>query len=143
VASAQERDLDVPGIATLGPGEHFRISVPLRPSVALNLGAAQLDLTLARKIKSKLPEEDLHMVAVLGAPQASLKPGDKSVTLHGVVPTFPPERGGDYHPSDYSVHFGSGNITNIGTPDESFINTEALTNKLQSLRIHLSPVVGK
>ncbi|WP_139285080.1 hypothetical protein [Terriglobus roseus] len=144
VAGGQpERDLDASGISNLGPEERFRISVPLRPSIPVNLGAARLDVSLTRKIKGKKAEEDLHLVAVLGVAQASLKPGDKSVTLHGVTPAFDGERAGEYRASDYSVHFGSGNVTNLGTPDESFIDTDALTNKLQSLRIYLATVAGK
>ena len=126
-----EKDLDGSGPVTLVAGERFRISVPLHPSIAVNLGAGQLDITLARKVKTKQEEQDLHLIAVLGSAQASLKAGDKSVILHGVAPSFGTDRNGEYHPSDYSIHFGSGNITNIGTPDESFIDTEALTNKLE------------
>jgi hypothetical protein len=143
VASVPEKDLDAPGTTALAPGDHFQIAVPLHLSIAVNLGAAQLDITLARKVRARQAEEDLHLIAVLGAAQASVKAGDRSVILHGVVSAFGPDSNGEYHPSDYSVHFGSGNIRNIGTPDESFIDTEALTNKLQNLRVRLTAVVGK
>ncbi|AFL89080.1 hypothetical protein Terro_2844 [Terriglobus roseus DSM 18391] len=142
-AAPAEKDLDASGVLTLEPGERFRIAVPLHPTIAINLGAAQLDITLARKVKSKQPEEDLHLIATLGVVQASISAGEKSVTLHGVAPAFSIQRNGEYHPSDYSIHFGSGNITNIGTPDESFIDTEALTNKLQALHIHLKAAAAK
>jgi hypothetical protein len=140
---AQEKDLDAPGIITLAPGQRFRIAVPLRLEAALNLGAANLDITLARNIKLKVPEEDLHLVAVLGSAQAPLRAGEKSVILHGVAPAFAPARAADYHPSDYSIHLGSGNVTNLGTPDEKFIDTDALTNKLQNMKLRLSVSSGK
>lgn len=142
-AAVQEKDLDAPGTIALVRGESFRIAVPLRLEAALNLGAAKLDITLTRKVKAKHAEEDLHLVAVLGAAQASLDAKDKSVLLHGVVPEFAADRAGYYHPSDYSIHLGSGNVTNLGTPDEKFIDTEALTNKLQELKLHLSAAPGK
>ncbi len=139
----EEKDLDTPGTIALAPGERFRIAVPLRLEAALNLGAAKLDITLSRKIKAKHAEEDLHLIASLATAQASLGPNDKSVILHGVAPEFAMDRAGDYHPSDYSIHLGSGNVTNLGTPDEKFIDTEALTNKLQGLKLHLNAANGK
>ena len=132
-----EKNFDLPGPQTLAPGERFKITVPVRISIAVNLGAAQLDIAVARKAKGKKDEEDLHLIAGIGGVQASLKPGDRGVVLHGVVPSFMQDRVGDYHPTDYNIHFGSGNIKNIGTPDEDFIDTEALTKKMQSLRLRL------
>ena len=136
-SAVTETDLDAATVVTLVPGEHFRISAPLRPSRAVNLGAARLDVTLERNSKGKQAEPELHLLAILTAVQTTLNAGDAQLMLHGVAPDFGSAREGEYHPSDYSIHLGSGNVTNIGVPDDKLIDTDRLTKKLQTLRIHL------
>jgi len=122
----------------LSPGDRFAIRVPLHLSTAVNLGRAEIDVTLAPDAKHEESQEDIHLIGRLDVATLTVARGNQTVLLHGVVPSFPANRNGAYHPSDFSTHFGSGNVTNIGTPDNNLIDTENLTAELEGLHLKLT-----
>jgi hypothetical protein len=122
----------------LSPGDRFAIRVPLHLSTAANLGRAEIDVTLAPDAKHEESQEDIHLVGRMDVASLLVARGNQTILLHGVVPAFPAKRNGAYHPSDFSTHFGSGNVTNIGTPDNNLIDTESLTKELEGLHLKLT-----
>jgi hypothetical protein len=122
----------------LAPGDRFAIRVPLRLSTAVNLGRAEIDVTLAPDAKHEESQEDIHLVGRMDVASLLVARGNQTILLHGVVPAFSAKRNGAYHPSDFSTHFGSGNVTNIGTPDNNLIDTESLTKELEGLHLKLT-----
>ena len=133
------KNLDTSALVTLLPGDRFQISLPLRPSKAVNLGAARLDVTLMARGKGRQNDPVVHLIATMPSAQSSLNAGVVSLTLIGLTPDVAAERSGEYRVSDFDVHLGSGNITNIGTPDDTLIDTEKLTKQLQALHVRLAP----
>jgi hypothetical protein len=83
------------------------------------------------------------LIGHLVTAQVSLPKGDQVLVLHGVVPSFGPEHNGAFHASDFSIHLGSGNVTNIGTPTDQLIDTKALAEELEGLRLKLVTLAHK
>lgn len=118
------------GRETLTAGEAYCIPVTVHPNRAVNLGAGQLTVTLSSESKGN---EDVVLVASITQPQITLLKGSSRLNLCGVVPQLAEKQEGPYFASDFAIHFGSGNVTNIGTPDNSLVDTAGLAKQLQAL----------
>ncbi len=118
--------------AVLVSNEAYCISVTFHPDKPINLGTGQLTITFSRDGKGY---EDVILVARITKPEIAIPKGISSLMLCGTVPQLTEKQTGVYFASDFSTHFGSGNVTSIGTPDSTLLDTEKLANQLKALDI--------
>jgi hypothetical protein len=136
-SASTEKLLDPKHVIELSPGDLFAVRVSLHLTKVVNLGNAELRITLAPDAPHAPSEEDVVLIAQLATTQVLLAKGVQALLLHGVVPAVEKSRLGAWHASDYTIHLGSGNTTNVGTPDEQFIDTKTLAETLSALHLKL------
>jgi len=112
--------------------EAYCISVTIHPDKPINLGAGKLTITFSSDGKGR---EDVILASNITKPELTIPKGTSSLMLCGSVPQLTERQTGAYFASDFATHFGSGNVTNIGTPDSTLLDTEKLANQLKALSI--------
>lgn len=123
------------GRVALSSGEQVCLAVPIRTDRPINLGQAQLTVTLSPAAKRG---GDVVLLLRLPKSPTNLTGSDTFVTLCGTVGPLGESQRGVYTASDFAVHLGSGNVTNLGAPDDSFVDMPRLTDTLQTVRVTLA-----
>lgn len=113
-------------------GEAYCIPIMIHPDKAINLGAGQLTITFSSNGKE---HDDVVLVSRITKPEMAILKGPSPLMLCGAVPQLNEKQTGLYFASDFATHFGSGNVTNIGTPDNSLLDANRLVAQLKALHI--------